>query len=99
MNNSTSDKKGIKVNIENSLKNGTILSIVFADVENSRKYPQMVSCTSLIDSQFTFTGLLPIDLFGQQFTIDLKDVLGCGTSDVKSAEYEKAILEYLRKKR
>jgi hypothetical protein len=97
MDNSTSDKQKIKENIENSLKNETILAILFKDINNSHKHPQLVTCDSIVGSKFTFTGLLPTDFFGQQFIVDLNDILGCGTYDVKSVEYGKVIMNYLKK--
>lgn len=98
MDNSTSDKQKNKENIENSLKNETILAILFKDISNSHKFPSLVTCDSLVDSKFSFTGLLPTDFFGQQFTVDLKDILGCGTYDTKSSEYGKVVMEYLKKR-
>ena len=98
MDNASSDKQKIKENIEKSLKNETILAVLFKDIGNSHKYPQLVTCDSLVDSKFTFTGLLPTDFFGQQFTIDLKDILGCGTYEVRSADYSLVVLDYLKKR-
>ena len=99
MQNATSDKQQIVKNIEYSLKNATILAIVFRDIDNSHKYPQLVTCDSLSGSEFNFTGVLPTDFFGLKYKIDLREILGCATYEVTSIEYTKIVGDYLKKVR